>query len=105
MLPTIPHLLSVITFAPLVGAAAIMVLRAMARKDDEAVIARNAKWISLWTTLITLALTVVMIAGFNGKSSGYQFEENYQWFGPISYHMGIDGISILFVVLTAFLMP
>ncbi len=105
MIPAIPNLLSIITFAPLFGAAVIGVLRLMARKDDEAVIAKNAKWISLWTTLITLALSVVMIAGFNQSNPGYQFEEHYKWFGPISYHMGVDGISILFVLLTAFLMP
>ncbi|CAL4867619.1 NADH-quinone oxidoreductase subunit M [Asticcacaulis sp. MM231] len=105
MIPAIPNLLSIITFAPLFGAAVIGVLRLMARKDDEAVIAKNAKWISLWTTLITLALSVVMIAGFNHSNPGYQFEEHYKWFGPISYHMGVDGISVLFVLLTAFLMP
>ena len=105
MIPAIPHLLSLITFAPLFGALAILTLRALARKDDEAAIARNAKWISLWTTVITLALSAVLCLHFDRGASGYQFEEHYQWFGPISYHMGIDGISILFVLLTAFLMP
>ncbi|ESQ89570.1 NADH:ubiquinone oxidoreductase subunit M [Asticcacaulis sp. AC460] len=105
MLPAIPNLLSIITFAPLFGAAVIMILRALSRRDDEAVIARNAKWISLWTTLVTLALSVVMLLQFKGSDAGYQFVERYTWFGPISYHMGVDGISILFVALTAFLMP
>jgi len=105
MLPNIPNLLSVITFVPLFGAVIIAVLKAMARKDDETVIATNAKWISLWATLITLALSVFMMAKFNAKLPGYQLEEHYKWFGPISYHMGVDGISILFVLLTAFLMP
>ncbi len=105
MLPAIPHLLSLVTFAPLFGALVILALRAMSRRDDEAVIARNAKWISLWTTLITLALSVWLCLQFRQDASGYQFEEHYQWFGPVSYHMGIDGISILFVLLTAFLMP
>ena len=105
MLPAIPNLLSIVTFFPLLGAVVIGVLRAMARKDDTDVIARNAKWISLWTTLITLGLSVWLVAAFDTKTSGYQFEEHYQWFGPISYHMGVDGISILFVLLTAFLMP
>ncbi|EGF90602.1 NADH-quinone oxidoreductase subunit M [Asticcacaulis biprosthecium C19] len=105
MLPAIPNLLSIVTFAPLFGAAVIMILRALSRRDDEAVIARNAKWISLWTTLVTLALSVVMLLQFNGASPAYQFEEHYTWFGPVSYHMGVDGISILFVALTAFLMP
>ena len=105
MLPAIPHLLSLITFAPLFGAIVILVLRALARKDDTDAIARNAKWISLWTTLITLALSVILILQFNKANPGYQFEEKANWFGPISYHMGVDGISILFVLLTAFLMP
>ncbi len=105
MLPAIPNLLSVITFLPLFGALVILVMRAMARKDDSAVIAGNAKWISLWTTLITLILSVVLILQFDQHKPGYQFEEHYQWFGPLSYHMGVDGISILFVLLTAFLMP
>ena len=105
MLPAIPHLLSLITFAPLFGAIVILVLRALARKDDTDAIARNAKWISLWTTLITLALSVILILQFNRANPGYQFEEKANWFGPISYHMGVDGISILFVLLTAFLMP
>ena len=105
MLPAIPHLLSLITFAPLFGAVVILVLRALARKDDTDAIARNAKWISLWTTLITLALSVILILQFNRANPGYQFEEKANWFGPISYHMGVDGISILFVLLTAFLMP
>ncbi len=105
MLPTIPNLLSVITFVPLFGAIVIAGLRAVARKDDEALISRNAKWISLWTTLVTLLLSVILVAQFKSSNPGYQFEEHYQWFGPISYHMGVDGISILFVLLTAFLMP
>jgi NADH-quinone oxidoreductase subunit M len=105
MLPTIPNLLSVITFLPMAGAGVILLVRALSRKDDEAVIATNAKWISLWATLITLGLSALMLMQFDSAKSGYQFEEHYAWFGPLSYHMGVDGISILFVVLTAFLMP
>jgi NADH-quinone oxidoreductase subunit M len=101
----IPNLLSLITFLPLAGALAILVIRALSRNDDEAPIARNAKWISLYATLATLALTVLLLVHFDKANPGYQFEEHYQWFGPISYHMGVDGISVLFVALTAFLMP
>lgn len=101
----IPNLLSLITFLPLVGAAAIFIIRAISRKDDEAVIATNAKWISLWTTLITLLLSGFLLSQFDHAKAGYQFEELMPWFGPLNYHLGVDGISILFVVLTAFLMP
>lgn len=105
MTPLIPNLLSLTTFLPMVGALVIVILRFLSRKDDEAAISRNAKWIALWTTLATLILSGVMLAGFDQKFAGYQFEEQYAWFGPLSYHMGVDGVSILFVVLTAFLMP
>ncbi|WP_443747606.1 NADH-quinone oxidoreductase subunit M [Asticcacaulis solisilvae] len=105
MLPAIPNILSVVTFLPLFGALVILVMRAMARKDDSAVIAGNAKWVALWTTLLTLLVSVVLVLQFDHAKPGYQFEERFEWFGPISYHMGVDGISILFVLLTAFLMP
>jgi NADH-quinone oxidoreductase subunit M len=105
MLPAIPNLLSIVTFLPLAGALIIGAWRAMARKDDSAVFAGQAKWIALWTTLITLAFAGYLTVAFNGKISGYQFEEKAVLFGPISYHMGVDGLSILFVTLTAFLMP
>ena len=101
----IPNLLSLITFLPLLGALCILVLRAISRRDDEAVIAVNAKWIALWTTLLTLGLSTVLLLQFNTALSGYQFEEIIPWFGPLSYHLGVDGISVLFVALTAFLMP
>ncbi len=105
MLPAIPNILSVVTFLPLFGALVILVMRAMARKDDSDVIAGNAKWVALWTTLLTLLVSVVLVLQFDHAKPGYQFEERFEWFGPISYHMGVDGISILFVLLTAFLMP
>jgi NADH-quinone oxidoreductase subunit M len=104
-MPIIPNLLSLITFLPLLGALSLIVVKAMSRRDDEAVIATNAKWIALWTTLITLGLSVVLLMQFDRSKAGYQFEEHYVWFGPLSYHLGVDGISILFVALTAFLMP
>jgi NADH-quinone oxidoreductase subunit M len=104
-MPFIPNLLSLITFLPLAGALAILVIRALSRRDDEVAIARNAKWISLYTTIATLVLSVLLIAHFNKSETGYQFEEHYAWFGPLSYHMGVDGISVLFVILTTFLMP
>ncbi len=99
------HLLSVITFLPLVGALAITGLRFLARADDQGPIERNAKWIALWTTLITLALSVYLVLMFDQSQAGYQFVELYPWFSGLNYHMGVDGISVLFVLLTAFLMP
>jgi NADH-quinone oxidoreductase subunit M len=98
-------ILTLVTFLPLAGAAAIAILRFLARPDDQAVIERNAKWISLWTTLATLGVSIWLVRSFDPSQSGYQFVEKYAWFAGASYHMGVDGISVLFVLLSAFLFP
>jgi NADH-quinone oxidoreductase subunit M len=98
-------ILSLITYTPLVGVLAILVLRGLARSEDQAAVDRNAKWIALWTTLATFALSILLVLRFDQNDPGYQFVEYAPWFGTIAYRMGVDGISILFVVLTALLMP
>jgi NADH-quinone oxidoreductase subunit M len=97
-------ILSLTTFLPLVGVAAILALKAFAPKGHEGA-PNAARWIALAVTLATLALSVVLVASFNGANPGFQFEENAAWFAGLRYHMGVDGISVLFVLLTAFLMP
>ena len=97
-------ILSLTTFAPLIGVAAILVLRLAGRPDDPRT-ANAAKWIALATTLATLALSVLLVAKFDAGQSGFQFLEDAQWFAGLHYRMGVDGISVLFVLLTAFLMP
>ncbi len=97
------HLLSVITFLPLVGAVVILLL---ARGGAGESVARNARWIALIFTLADLVLSIALWAGFDGSSSVFQFVEHHAWLtGGISYHMGVDGISMLFIVLTGILMP
>jgi NADH-quinone oxidoreductase subunit M len=89
-------ILSLCTFVPLLGAAAILL---MPRAD-------NARWIALGTTVVVFALSLVMWANFDNANPGFQMVEKLNWLGGgISYHMGVDGISMLFVVLTAGLMP
>jgi NADH-quinone oxidoreductase subunit M len=97
-------ILSLTTFAPLIGVAAILVLRLFGRPDDPRT-ASAARWIALATTLATLALSVLLVAQFDPRQSGFQFTEDAVWFSGLHYRMGIDGISVLFVLLTAFLMP
>ena len=93
--------LSVTIFLPLVGALFLMTLRG----DDEAV-QRNARWIALWTTLITFAVSLVMVWRFDASSAEFQFVEKHPWLGgTITYHMGVDGISLPFVILTTGLLP
>jgi len=91
-------LLSLITFFPLVGALAVALLNKEAKG--------NARWIALYTTLFTLGAAIYLWGQFDAMSAGFQFIEEMEWLGgSIRYKMGIDGISMLFVVLTAFLMP
>jgi NADH-quinone oxidoreductase subunit M len=93
-------ILSVMTFLPLVGALFIALLG-----DDEAS-ARNARWVALWTTLITFAISLLLLWRFDPTSPDFQFTEKYPWLGgAINYSMGVDGISLPFVILTTALMP
>ena len=96
-------LLSLIIYSPLVGIAALLILRAFAKDDEGA--ARASRWIALATTLATLALSVLLVAQFDPNVSGFQFVEDAPWFAGLHYRMGVDGISVLFILLTAFLMP
>ena len=96
-------LLSLITYTPLIGVAAILVLRMTGAGNGHRETA--AKWIALATTLATLALSVLLVAQFDSSQSGFQFQEDAAWFAGLHYRMGVDGISVLFVLLTAFLMP
>jgi NADH-quinone oxidoreductase subunit M len=90
-------ILSIVTFLPLFGAVLIAFL------NREAV--GNARWIALYTTLITFLMSIPIWWTFDTASSGFQFLEDRAWFGPFRYKMGVDGISVLFVMLTTFLMP
>jgi NADH-quinone oxidoreductase subunit M len=94
-------ILSLTTFLPLVGVVFILLLRG----DDEAS-KRNARWAALWTTLATLAVSLVLLWRFDPSSAEFQFEEKVRWLGGFAtYHMGVDGISLPFVILTTALMP
>jgi NADH-quinone oxidoreductase subunit M len=94
-------ILSVVTFLPLVGALLVYVVRG----DDEAT-RRNSRWIALWTTLITFAISLILVARFDPGVTDFQFVEKTPWLAAgITYHMGVDGISLPFVILTTALMP
>jgi len=97
-------ILSLTTFAPIVGVAAILILRFFGRPDDPKTV-NAAKWIALVTTLATLALSILLVVDFDRNTTAFQFVEDAPWFAGLHYRMGVDGISVLFVLLTAFLMP
>jgi NADH-quinone oxidoreductase subunit M len=93
-------ILSVVTLLPLAGALFIALL-----PDDEAGI-RNARWAALWWTLVTFIISLILIWRFDPTSADFQFVEKHAWLGGnISYAMGVDGISLPFVILTTGLMP
>tara|TARA_R110002124_G_scaffold64985_2_gene177757 strand:- start:570537 stop:572192 length:1656 start_codon:yes stop_codon:yes gene_type:complete len=96
-------ILSLMTFLPLVGVLFIISVRS----NDEEIVARNAKNAALFTSFFTAALAVYLAARFDPSNGGFQFVEKYEWFPSlgISYHMGIDGISFFFVMLSALLVP
>ncbi|MBP0445676.1 NADH-quinone oxidoreductase subunit M [Roseomonas sp. SSH11] len=95
-------LLSLLTFLPLAGVVAILCVR-----GDEATVASNARWTALWTSLIVFTLSLILWFSFDPRSADAQFVEQLAWlpeFG-VNYHMGVDGISVLFVLLSTFLTP
>ncbi|OQW53783.1 MAG: NADH-quinone oxidoreductase subunit M [Proteobacteria bacterium SG_bin9] len=94
-------ILSVTTFLPVLGALLIY----LSRGDDEAA-QRNSRWIALWTTIVVFVISLIMVVRFDASSTAFQFVEKTPWLGgAINYHMGVDGISLPFVILTTALMP
>jgi len=99
--------LSILTFTPAIGAVIIAVFRFASRPEDQGLIDRNSRMVALGTTLVTLFFAVVMMFEFDPAVAGFQFVHEVVWLEQIGmgYRMGVDGISVLFVLLTAFLMP
>ncbi|MEA1937826.1 MAG: NADH-quinone oxidoreductase subunit M, partial [Pseudomonadota bacterium] len=95
-------ILSALVFTPAIGALFVLMIR-----GEEALVARNARWVALWTTLVTFGLALLAHAAFDSNISGFQLEETKSWLptAGINYHLGVDGISLPFLLLTAFLMP
>ena len=95
-------LLSLVTFLPLIGAAFIL-----AARGDETIVARNARNIALLTALIDFALSLLLWMQFDPNTAEFQFVERMDWVTlggfQFTYHMGIDGISLFFVLLSTLL--
>jgi NADH-quinone oxidoreductase subunit M len=94
-------ILSTVTFLPLVGVILILFIR-----DEGQAALRNVRMIALLTTVVTFIVSLFIWAGFDTSEPGFQMVEKHEWLGSgIAYHMGVDGISMLFVILTTFLLP
>ena len=95
-------ILSLVIFLPTIGALFVFLVRGDAR-----IVARNARMTALWTSLITFVLSLGIWIDFDTSTAAFQFVERADWI-PIlgaSYHLGVDGISMLFVILSTFLTP
>jgi NADH-quinone oxidoreductase subunit M len=95
-------ILSTVTFLPLVGVLFILLIR-----GDEELIATNSKHVALWTSIVTFVISVFLVIDFDTTTAEFQFVENLPWLPEynIGYHLGVDGISVFFLVLTTFLVP
>ena len=95
------NLLSIVTFIPAVAA---LIMAVFLRGDDEAA-RKNAKWIALFATSATFFVSLFILAGFDRNNTDFQMVEDATWLMGLQYKMGVDGISILFVLLATFMMP
>ncbi|WP_350334084.1 NADH-quinone oxidoreductase subunit M [Coralliovum pocilloporae] len=94
-------ILSWVTFLPTAAALLLMVMPGKEGETDD-----NAKRVALLATSATFLLSLLIWAGFDNSNPGFQMVEQTEWLGgSIVYKMGVDGISMLFVILTTFLMP
>ncbi len=95
-------ILSLITWLPIIGCLLLMTIR-----GEEAVVARNARWAALWTSLVVFAISLKLWWDFDPAQAGFQFNESIDWLPQfkVGYRMGVDGISVLFVLLSTALTP
>ena len=93
------HLLSVVLFLPLAGAAIVALLP---RGEGN-----QHKGVAIITSLVTFFVSLLLWTGFDSTKGGFQFEERVEWAPSlgISYHLGIDGVALLLILLTTFLGP
>ena len=101
----LPPVLSIMIFMPLI--CALMVGMVRGEKGDELVVEKNIKHLSFFSSAFVLAFALFMYYYFDPSNSSFQFVEKHSWFGDngVSYHLGVDGISIYFILLSAFLTP
>ncbi len=95
-------ILSLVTFLPLVGCFFILLTR-----GDDATVARNSRYIALWTSVPTFLISLLIWVKFDPSTANFQMMESIEWIEGtnIGYRMGVDGISMFFVLLSTLLTP
>ncbi len=101
------HLLSWISFLPLGTALALLALNAIARVAGRDLPAALWKSAGLAASLVTFVLSLSLWSGYDPTRADYQFVEHAPWLPEwgVNYFVGIDGISLLLILLTTFLQP
>ncbi|MFQ5439138.1 MAG: NADH-quinone oxidoreductase subunit M [Paracoccaceae bacterium] len=95
------NLLSIVTFLPLIAA----LILALFLRGEDAAAQRSAKWLAFFATSATFLISLIVYVQFDPANPGFQMVEEHRWLGGLNYKVGVDGLSILFVLLTTFLMP
>ena len=94
-------ILSAIIFIPLIGALFILVI-----KGEQKIVEKNSKYVAIFSSLVNFFLSIFLWYSFDTSTSDFQFVEKKNWMeGFINFQLGIDGISILFILLTTFIAP
>ncbi len=94
-------ILSILILLPIVGIFFMTLIR---NNNDQS--SNNLKHTALWISFLNFLISLYLLFSFNQQDADFQFEERYFWIEyGISYHLGVDGISILFIVLTTMLVP
>jgi NADH-quinone oxidoreductase subunit M len=94
-------LLTLVTFLPLLGALMLM----MVLNGDDSYAQQNAKWLALLVTTATFLLSLGVLTQFDASDPGFQFVEEGTWMAGLTYKMGVDGLSLPFVMLSTFFFP
>ena len=95
-------ILSIITFLPLLGVLFILLASGDSKSSEH-----NCKMVTIWVSSFTFVVSLLLYFGFDPATVGYQFEEQFDWIegSGITYHLGVDGISMPFILLSTFLTP
>lgn len=94
-------ILSAVTFVPLIGAVLMVLMPGGDGESDRL----NAKRFALLATVLTFVMSLFVLTGFDPENTGFQFVEEGEWLAGLRYKMGVDGISLPFVMLTTFFFP
>jgi len=100
-------ILSFITFIPLIGAMILMAVSYFSKNEAaKKQLAANSPYVALIVSVVVFLLSLLLVLNFDRTTADFQFVENMSWLGGgINYRLGVDGISVLFILLTAFLTP